>query len=296
MPTSPSESNPTSAASRASDRRGRRGGVEDIRRILHAPPGWRVSTAAVGFVVWAAMAADAFLAAVENLSRFHRDHERFYAQAPREAAVVLQRHARALGALASRWSVVAVERIDVLNPYEGAEDLNVGEALQLDGILFMEGEEEPVELTRLKRDLRTMADDAIETGSWLASAMEATWEAATALLAYPELADLLGDRHRIIVNDWQAASMSSLAGRLLHRAVDVLDRAEVSPEALRADLVGARTTPRLVHSAVELIDRAADLLSDSAGLVHDNERRWRVFRERVVSLTESAGRRPSGTA
>jgi hypothetical protein len=242
------------------------------------------------------MAADAFLAAVENLSRFHRDHERFYAQAPREAAVVLQRHARALGALASRWSVVAVERIDVLNPYEGAEDLNVGEALKLDGILFMEGEEEPVELTRLKRDLRTMADDAIETGSWLASAMEATWEAATALLAYPELADLLGDRHRIIVNDWQAASMSSLAGRLLHRAVDVLDRAEVSPEALRADLVGARTTPRLIHSAVELIDRAADLLSDSAGLVHDNERRWRVFRERVVSLTESAGRRPSGTA
>ena len=88
--------------------------------------------------------------------------------------------------------------------------------------------------------------------------------------------------------------MSSLAGHLLHRAVDVLDRVDVSPEALRSDLEGPRTTPRLVHSSVELIDRAADLLSDSAGLVHDNERRWRVFRERVLLLTESTGRGSSG--
>jgi hypothetical protein len=235
------------------------------------------------------MAADAFLAAVENLSRFHRDHERFYAQAPREQAVVLQRHSRALSALASRWSGVEVTRIEILNPYEGAEDLNAGEALQLDGILFMEGEEEPVELTRVKRDVRSMGDDLIETGAWLASAMEASWAVAPTLLSYPELFDLLGDRHRIIANDWQAATMSSLAGRLLHRAVDVLERVDLSPPALRVDLQGSRSSPRLVHSSVELIDRAADLLSDSAGLVHDNERRWRVFRERVVSLTRSAG-------
>lgn len=83
--------------------------------------------------------------------------------------------------------------------------------------------------------------------------------------------------------------MSSLAGRLLHRAVDVLERVDLSPDALRVDLLGSRSSPRLVHSSVELIDRAADLLSDSAGLVHDNERRWRVFRERIVSLTRSAG-------
>ena len=29
---------------------------------------------------------------------------------------------------------------------------------------------------------------------------------------------------------------------------------------------------------------AADLLSDFAGLVHDNERRWRVFRTRVEQI------------
>jgi hypothetical protein len=30
-----------------------------------------------------------------------------------------------------------------------------------------------------------------------------------------------------------------------------------------------------------LVDRAVDLTTPSAALVHDNERRWRVFRERA---------------
>ena len=231
--------------------------------------------------------ADPFLDAIENLSRFHRDHERFYAQAPREQAVVVQRHARTLSALADRWSAVTAQPIEALNPYEGSPDLNDGVALQLDGVLFMEGEGEPTEVTRIKRDLRTMGDDSIETGSWLAAAMESTWSAAIALTDYPELADLLGDRHRIIANDWQAASMSSLAGRLLHRSVDVLDRVDLTPTALRDDLVGPRSSARFLHSAVELMDRAADLLSDSAGLVHDNDRRWRLFRARVTSLMQA---------
>jgi hypothetical protein len=72
--------------------------------------------------------------------------------------------------------------------------------------------------------------------------MEATWDAAAALTDHPELADELGDRHRIIANDWQAASMSSLAGRLLHRAVDVLDRVDLAPAAPRTDLEGRRTS------------------------------------------------------
>jgi len=228
---------------------------------------------------------DPFLAAIENLSRFHRDHEKVYAQAPREQAVIVQRHARTLATLADRWSTVEVRRVEALNPFEGAKDLNAPEALQLDGVLFMEGSGEPVELTRLKRDLTTMADDAIETGSWLASAMEQTWAAALVLVDYPELSDLVGDRHWIIANDWQAAEMSSLAGRLVHRATAVLERVDLSPDVLRADLDGPRSSIGLTYSAVELLDHAADLLSDSAGLVHDNERHWRLFHQRVTELT-----------
>jgi hypothetical protein len=231
--------------------------------------------------------ADPLLEAIENLSRFHREHEKFYAQRPREQAVDLQRHARALGALADRWSTVSVEHRDALNPYEGSNDLNSPEATQLDGVLFMEGEGEPVEVTRIKRDLRTIGGDSIETGTWLAAAMEATWDAATALLGLRELSDLLGDRHRIIANDWHAASMSSLAGRCLDRAADLLDQLDFTPAAVRADLSGTRSVVGYLYSAVELIDRAADLLSDSAGLVHDNERRWRGFRARVEALLQS---------
>jgi hypothetical protein len=235
---------------------------------------------------------DPFLDAIENLSRFHHEHEKFYAQEPRQQAVVVQRHARTIAALADRWATVAPTAIDALNPYEGTEDLNAGVALQLDGVLFMEGEGEPVEISRIKRDLHTLADDFIETGTWLATAMEMTWEAATALIGYPQLADLLGDRHRIIANDWQAASMSILAGRLLHRGVDLLDAVDFRPPAVRADLEGPNTDARVLCSAVELLDRAADLLSDSAGLVNDNERRWRVFRERVLPLVEERSTTP----
>ena len=80
--------------------------------------------------------------------------------------------------------------------------------------------------------------------------------------------------------------MSALAGRLLMRANDVLDRVDFSPAALRADLAGPRTAPRLLYSAGELVAHAADVLSDSAGLVHDNERRWRTFRARVEQLVD----------
>jgi hypothetical protein len=231
------------------------------------------------------------LAAITNLAAFHREHEKFYAAAPREQAVGLQRHARTLQALADRWSDVAPGSPTPFSPFEGAEDLNDPTATQLDGVLFMEGEGEPAEISRLTRELRSMADDLAATGEWLSAAMQGSWEVAAALLAIPELADLLGDRHRIIANDWQAAGMSSLAGRVLVRAAEILDLVDFSPAALRADLGGRRTAPRYLYSAAEMIDHAADLLSDSAGLVHDNERRWRVFRARVQELVE---RRVSG--
>ena len=62
---------------------------------------------------------------------------------------MLQRHARTLLALADRWSTTRPAHPEPFSPFEGAEDLNDGAALQLDGVLFMEGENEPVEITRL---------------------------------------------------------------------------------------------------------------------------------------------------
>jgi hypothetical protein len=232
--------------------------------------------------------ANPLLEAVLNLSKYHRDHEKFYSSAPREQAVLLQRHARTLQALADRWSTAERSTRPVLSPFEAAEDLNAPDAVQLDGVLFLEGEGQPPEITRLIRDLRTLADDALSSGEWLATAMQSSWDAAAALIPMDGIADVMGERHRIIANDWQAANLTTLAGRLLQRAAEILDHVDFTPSALRADLVGQRTSAMRLYSAAEIIGHAADLSSDAAGAEHDSERRWRVFRSSVEELVRAA--------
>jgi hypothetical protein len=227
------------------------------------------------------------LQAMLNLTAFHREHEKFYSASPREQAVTLQRHSRTLHALADRWSTQQPGQHRALSPYEGTPDLNASAALQLDGVLFMEGQGEPAEITHLKRDLRLFADDAAAAGQWLATAMQSSWEVASSLLDINELSDLLGERHRIIANNWRGASMMTLAGRILSRAADVLDRVDFAPATVRADLAAERVVVGKVYSAAEMTDHAADLFSEFAGIVHDNERRWRVFRTRVQSLVDA---------
>jgi hypothetical protein len=221
------------------------------------------------------------LDAMLNMTAFHREHEKFYSTAPREQAVALQRHSRTLHALADQWTITAPSTTLAFSPYEGAPDLNAAAALQLDGVLFMEGEGEPGEIRHLERDVRTFAEDAAGAGEWLATAMQSSWDLAVVLLDIDELADMLGERHRIIANNWQGASMMSLAARILERAADLLDRVDFTPAAVRADIADQHASARRLASAAEMIDHAADLFSEFAGLVHDNERRWRVFRARV---------------
>ncbi len=226
----------------------------------------------------------ALLHAMLNMTSFHREHEKFYSVAPREQAVVLQRHSRTLHALGDHWSVTAVARPDVFSPYEGATDLNDPAALQLDGVLFMESGDEPVEIEHLKRDLRLLGGDSAAAGEWLAAAMQSSWDMAPVLFEIDDLGDLLGERHRIIANNWLGASMVSLAARILVRAADLLDRVDFRPSAIRADVLGSGAFAPRVSSAAEMIDHAADLLSEFAGVVHDNERRWRTFRARVEQV------------
>src|SRR3954471_24908274 len=119
-----------------------------------------------------------FLHTVENLAEFHREHEKFYAAAPREQAIELQRRARTLHALADRWSRPMPPHVPTLNPYEGAEDLNDRTAVQLDGVLFLEGQGVPPELAHIQREVRTRGDEALATGEWMSAAMQTSWDAA----------------------------------------------------------------------------------------------------------------------
>ena len=195
---------------------------------------------------------------------------------------------RALKSLGAQWSRAEPSERPLANPFAGAEDLNAPGLVAESGILFMEGEGEPAEIKRIKGDLAAIAADSEATGAWLAQAMERAWEAAGVLAAYAALADLLGERHRIIANDWQSAGMLALVARLLKRALHLLGRIDFSPDAMRADLGRERKGPAYLYSASELLDRAADLLAESATLVHENERRWRVFGERVGELRSEA--------
>ncbi|WP_329238982.1 hypothetical protein [Streptomyces canus] len=227
---------------------------------------------------------ESLLQVIDNLSKFHREHEEYYSQAPLQQAGELQARSRALKSLADRWSVVEAGEPTSPIAFVGAEDLNAPGLVSGSGILFMEGEGEPAELQRLKREVALLADETQQGGEWLARAMEQAWGMAGNLAAYPALADLLGELHRIIANDWQSAGMQALVARLLRRALDLLAQVDFSPAALRADLRGERKVPGYLYSASELLDRAADLMAESAALVHDNERRWRVFRARVHEL------------
>ena len=109
------------------------------------------------------------LEAIANLAEFHREHEKYYSQAPLRQAVEVQAASRALKALAGRWSAVVPAAHPAASPFAGAEDLNAPGLVAESGVLFMEGEGEPAEIKRLRRDLGTLADDVEQTGEWLGS-------------------------------------------------------------------------------------------------------------------------------
>ena len=173
--------------------------------------------------------SDGLLAVARNLSQYHREHEKYYSEAPLTDAISLQRTARTLIALAERWTSVEPATAPAPSPFAGTPDLNDDRAIETSGVLFMEGGGEPAEITRIKSELQTMAASSEQTGSWLAAAMEASWAMAEALLSYPQLADLLAERHKIIGNNWQNASTAQLIARYLRRAVSIMERVDFSP-------------------------------------------------------------------
>ena len=63
---------------------------------------------------------DPLLSVVLNLSRYHREHEKFYAESPLQDAIALQRISRALKALAERWTVAEPEEHPEPSPFAGA--------------------------------------------------------------------------------------------------------------------------------------------------------------------------------
>jgi hypothetical protein len=229
-----------------------------------------------------------FLDIISNLSKFHREHEKFYGQAPLQTAIEIQNASKTLKTIADKWINLKQTEKAEGNPYMGCEDLNEKATIQHDGLLFMEGEGEPTEITQLKRKLKNISEDSEKSGIWLSKAMENSWQAAINLMKIPTLEAVLGERHRIIINDWQASQLSILMAKLLERSLLILEQIDFNPKAIREDLSTRKKYPSLLYSASELLDRAADLSSEFAMLIHDNERRWRVFHQTVERIKKAS--------
>ena len=238
---------------------------------------------------------------IRNLARSHREHELFYSRAPLEVAVRLQAWSRVLKALGLRWRSLQPGRLmdgpaaEGLRRYAGCTDLNDETAVETLGILFMEGEGEPAELAKLKRDLSGLAEEHEQGGAWLGEAMDRSWAAASQLTGVRPLADVLGDRHRIIINNWRMASASELIARLLRRAVELMEATELTPRAIRADLAAAAVTPGHLLAVAELLDTASELSTEAGLRVLDSEPRWRRFSDRLATL-EDTGAGSEGAA
>jgi len=233
------------------------------------------------------LSKEKFLEIISNLSEYHREHEKFYGQAPLKTAIEIQNASKTLKTLADKWMNLQQTEKTEGNPYMGCEDLNEKATIQHDGLLFMEGEGEPTEISQLKRSLKNISEDSEKAGVWLSKAMENSWQAAINLMKIPTLEAVLGERHRIIINDWQASHLSILIAKLLERSLLILDQIDFNPKAIRDDISTRKMYPDLLYSASELLDRAADLSSEFAMLIHDNERRWRVFHQRVERIKTS---------
>jgi hypothetical protein len=64
--------------------------------------------------------SDRLLAVAANLSQYHREHEKYYSEAPLTGAISLQRAARTLIALAERWTSAEPAAEPAGSPFAGA--------------------------------------------------------------------------------------------------------------------------------------------------------------------------------
>lgn len=73
--------------------------------------------------------SDGLLTVAANLSRYHRQHEKYYSEAPLADATALHRTARTLIALAERWTATEPATAPAASPFAGTPELNDDRAI-----------------------------------------------------------------------------------------------------------------------------------------------------------------------
>jgi hypothetical protein len=230
-----------------------------------------------------------------NIAIYHREHERYYSWRSMLDAADICREANRLKTIGSLWAdeaPAAAPEADFSDPRmqaAGCVDLNALRAIAGIGILFMEGENEPAEITGIRQKLRAMGANWQRTGQWLAEKMDAAWSREFFLLEEgPRVA--AESRFGIIVTNMRVSRQMSLSGHLLEAAADILGAIDFRPAAVRAN----RTTSgaRLLQAAW-MLDAVAQLVAREAADLSENEMRWTRYLEVISTKQPRISLRPA---
>ncbi|HEY3503413.1 MAG TPA: hypothetical protein VGN37_11605 [Actinocatenispora sp.] len=231
------------------------------------------------------------LAGYPAVARAHREHERFHSVLKLEDAVAWRRDSNALKLLADRWSSPADSEIDRDDPAHGAvgcADLNQPAVVATTGILFMEGETEPAELSAMKARIGQAADRYRRLSRWLAGHMAAEWPRLTTLLT-PGLVESARPRLMALTRTTAAANAYDLVAHLLTATAHALDNQDLTPAGVRRDPPSAAA---LLRTASWLLDSAAATVAEAGARLSLSDPDWTAFIDAAASATTQTGDRP----
>lgn len=232
---------------------------------------------------------------LQNIATYHREHERYYTWAQAQEAADLFREANRIKAVATTWlddpapPALRLSSGDFADPRftaAGCNDLNAVRAISAIGVLFMEGEGEPVEIRVLKGKLRGLAPAWQASGRWLAEKMEHAWIRESVVLREDRSA-ASEQRFGAIMTNWCGSRQMQLAGRCAAIALAILDSKEWTPREVRGDRRGAG---RQLLDAAWALDGAAQVFIRTALDLSDNERRWTSYLEFLAALEPEQGK------
>jgi len=227
---------------------------------------------------------------LRNIATYHREHERYHACGKMQEAAELCLQSNRLKTLTNVWlervspAAYAADYADPRYQAAGCDDLNALDAIAGIGVLFMEGEREPGEITAIKARLLGQSQAWIGLGQWLAAKMEAAWERES-VLYQPEWIDCATARYGTIVTNWRGSREMELSGRCLSLASKMLQAIDFRPGAVRANRAAAGESLR---TACWVMDQASQITARSAADLQGNDIHWTRYLQFLSSHEKAA--------
>lgn len=218
---------------------------------------------------------------LRNIATYHREHERFYTFYEMKEALDICGESNRLKTVATVWideAPLAALSGDFADPRfqaVGCVDLNALRAIAGIGVLFMEGEQEPAEIRRIKANLAYLAQEWTRSGAWLAEKMQTAW-ARESILLRDDAIHAAEPRFATIATNWRGARHAELSGKCLGLALEILSALDLSPAGVRAR---RRESGRRLLDAAWVMDQAVQVTGRRACDLGENEMRWTRYLE-----------------